>query len=139
MVHAELVLTLRLPYRYTELIQQSGYLWLLAYCVLGGVGGGRGRGREGCVCFKVDEHSFIGQMDLASWRRKNNLLKQMLVAKYGLSRNGWDTHVSNAQESCVWRGILYVKDAFLRQIRVRVCAQVTGFYFGWMLGLMIDL
>lgn len=60
-------------------------------------------------------------MDLASRRRKNNLWKQILVAKYGLSRNGWDTHVSNAQESCVWRGILYVKDAFLRQIRVREC------------------
>lgn len=60
-------------------------------------------------------------MDLASWRRKNNLWKQIRVAKYGLSRNGWDTHVSNAQESCVWRGILYVKDAFSRQIRARVC------------------
>lgn len=46
--------------------------------------------------------------------------KQVLVAKYGVSRYGWDSQGSSYLNSDVWRGILTVKEAFAKSIRYHV-------------------
>ena len=51
---------------------------------------------------------------------KDSLWKQVLVAKYGILRDGWDIQQPNYRTSRLWRGIVSCRDAFIANIKFTV-------------------
>lgn len=50
------------------------------------------------------------------------LWRQLIVTKFGVSRNGWDCHGATYKHSAIWKGIISfsVNENFLQNVRYRV-------------------
>ena len=57
------------------------------------------------------------------WRLGNEsegLWRDMMLAKYGGSRDGWDFHYASYRSSNIWKGITSVQEDFKRNLKYRV-------------------
>lgn len=74
-------------------------------------------GGLGIKPLKLMNQAFLGKW---LWRLRDgsdSLWRDIVLAKYKVGRNGWDTKRASYRHSSLWKGIMSVKDSFAMNIR----------------------
>ena len=74
-------------------------------------------------------HALSGQWLWRTGEEQDSLWSQVLVAKYGIRRNGWDIQCPTYHDSGLWKGIKFVKETLSSNIAY--CADTREKIFFW--------